>query len=94
MTKYVGDAGSKFYIILKGLVGVLVPKNGEKNVMIQVAELGSGYSFGELALITDKPRAATITCKEECHFAVLAKENYLTILGKNGMSIVIYIVNS
>lgn len=36
----------------------------------------SGKSFGELALITNKPRAATIKCLTECHFAVMNKINY------------------
>ena len=33
----------------------------------------SGESFGELALLNNKPRAANIVCLEECDFAVLSK---------------------
>ena len=55
-----------------------------KNKLITntVQELGVGSSFGELALITQLPRNATIVCREECHFAVLTKEHYDLILGK------------
>ncbi len=48
----------------------------------EVAEKLTGDSFGELALIEDKPRTATIICKEECHFAILDRVNYKEILGK------------
>ena len=50
--------------------------------MITVARLHSGMSFGELALIKDQPRAASIICDTDCHFAVLSKEDYMSIIGK------------
>ena len=40
----------------------------------------SGDSFGELALLDNKPRAASIRCIENCHFAVLEKSNFQEIL--------------
>ena len=42
----------------------------------EVAVLPAGASFGELALISHKPRAATIRAKEDCHLAVLEKADY------------------
>ena len=42
----------------------------------------AGSSFGELALISSKPRAATIRCKTDCYFAVLEKEDYNKIYGE------------
>lgn len=47
----------------------------------QVATLGTGFSFGELALINNKPRAASIRCLAPSWFAVLDKESYQTVLG-------------
>jgi len=52
----------------------------ERNVMTEVRVLEIGNSFGELALIENKPRAATIKCKENCHFAVLDKQFFVHIL--------------
>ena len=46
------------------------------DLFIEVAKLEGGQSFGELALISSKPRAATIRCKKDTHFAVLDKNAY------------------
>lgn len=47
----------------------------------EVAVLGEGKSFGELALETSKPRAATIQCKADTEFAILEKKDYQMIIG-------------
>ena len=49
-------------------------------LFIEVLILRSGKAFGELALIKNKPRAATILCLTECHFAVMSKANNEKIL--------------
>ena len=54
----------------------------EKDILTEIRVLEIGNSFGELALIENKPRAATIKCKENCHFAVLDKLFFLHILSK------------
>lgn len=46
----------------------------------EVNILWTGSSFGELALLSNKPRAATIICREDCDFAVLEKEDFKKIL--------------
>ena len=56
--------------------------SGEEKIMKPVAQLTPGMSFGELALIKDQPRAASILCNTDCHFAVLSKEDYMNIIGK------------
>ena len=42
--------------------------------MINVKKLSAGESFGELALINNANRAATLICEDDCIFAVLSKE--------------------
>lgn len=49
---------------------------------IQVVALKAGQSFGELALISHKPRAATIRCREKTKFAILDKKGYQKIFEK------------
>ncbi|CAI2385553.1 unnamed protein product [Moneuplotes crassus] len=50
--------------------------------LINVSELSPGASFGELALINSKPRAATIECMDSpTELMTLNKEDYNNILG-------------
>jgi len=47
-------------------------------------------SFGELALNSGQPRAATIECLTDCHFAVMSKADYekcLLITAKKSMQL-------
>lgn len=73
---FLGDNGSKFYVILDGKVGVYIKVKIQQK---RVKELQKGESFGELALVNDAPRSASIKCLTECHFAVLDKKNYVTL---------------
>lgn len=73
--------GSKYYIILKGKVSVstnpasfLITEKPEKTIIAE------GGAFGELALITGKPRTATVKCEEDCLFGVLDKRNFQTVM--------------
>lgn len=80
-----GEEGSKFYVIISGSCGVLAPVKRYKTVepeYRQLALLRQGEYFGELALINYKPRAASVICREEAHFAVLERNDYLRVLGK------------
>ena len=45
-----------------------------------MAVLESGSSFGELALLKNKLRAATVRCKEPSHFAVIERKDYKKVL--------------
>lgn len=54
----------------------------QHNKLIEVIELGMGNSFGELALINNKPRLGTVRCNSDCHFAVLNKGLYSRVLSK------------
>lgn len=48
----------------------------------EVAVLQKGDTFGEQALLHNKPRAATIQCLEPCFFAVLSKSDYEKGVGR------------
>lgn len=65
-----GDPGDLFYLIHSGTVDVVKKKEG------LVASLGDGAYFGEVALIKDEPRNATVTATSPCRFFTIGKENF------------------
>jgi CRP-like cAMP-binding protein len=65
-------------------VKLLISKRGsDDKTLTEIAQLKSGQSFGELSLIKNQPRAATVICMESCYFMTLSKESYLRLLGKS-----------
>lgn len=46
----------------------------------KIATLNAGELFGELALLEDKLRSATIVCEEDCDFLVIERGNFETVL--------------
>lgn len=73
-----GEMGTKFYIILEGQVKVLMQ---EHSLSRQVGNLKAGSSFGEVALVKDQQRMATVQCISKCYFAVLTKEVFNRLIG-------------
>jgi cAMP-dependent protein kinase regulator len=56
-----GEQGSSLFLIVSGEVKVFT--KGERGEHLPLAELGPGDFFGEVSLLTGKPRTATITAK-------------------------------
>lgn len=56
-----GEEGSSLFLIVTGEVKVFT--RGERGEHLPLAELGPGDFFGEVSLLTGKPRTATITAK-------------------------------
>ncbi|XP_070963612.1 rap guanine nucleotide exchange factor 3 isoform X5 [Oncorhynchus clarkii lewisi] len=70
-----GDKGTSWYIIWKGSVNVITHGKG------LVTTLHEGEDFGQLALVNDAPRAATIILREDnCHFLRVDKQDFIRIL--------------
>jgi CRP-like cAMP-binding protein len=60
-----GDKGGRFWLVVDGQVAVTVTTaRGER----RLAEAGPGSLLGELALLRDRPRTATITSSGTCRF--------------------------
>ena len=52
----------------------------EENGQVEVSELGPGKCFGELALLQDSARSASILCKAPTILAILTKGNFNLVL--------------
>ena len=72
-----GDIGTCWYVILKGSVKVNIAAGSNMNDQVTVAVLRAGAGFGDLALINDKPRAATIITADDCILARVEKADYV-----------------
>lgn len=74
-----GDPGEEFHVIASGSASVTV--RGEPR-----PSLGSGDCFGEIALLRDMPRTATIIAAEPLHTLALRREQFLTAVASSARS--------
>ncbi len=75
-----GDPGDAFYLIAQGKVSVW--KKGAL-MKTKVAELKSDDFFGEMALISNEPRNATVVAEDVAELFVLQRYDFDKILMKN-----------
>jgi len=72
-----GDPGDNFYIIEQGTAET--KKRSEGNKVLKTYTKGD--YFGELALLNDAPRAASVIAKDKVKVATLGKEGFQRLLG-------------
>jgi hypothetical protein len=69
-----GEVGKEFFVLVKGqAIAQYTDVKGKANVL---AELVEGDAFGEIALIDDVPRTASIVSEGGCIALVLRKEGF------------------
>ena len=74
-----GSDGHEMFLITRGEVEISITRNDSKLVL---AELGESSFFGEMALITDKPRTATVMALIDSEAYVLSKSEFQGLLVK------------
>jgi CRP-like cAMP-binding protein len=68
-----GDRGREFFVIISGEVEV-------RRKSRKVATLGPGTYFGEIALLSHKPRTATVTAVTPLRLLVIADRQFVDLL--------------
>ncbi len=68
-----GDPGDSMYLIVAGEVSVYL-SDKSLGLNCELARLGSGQSFGEMALVTGSPRSASVKATEDCRLLVLSRD--------------------
>jgi EAL domain-containing protein (putative c-di-GMP-specific phosphodiesterase class I) len=66
-----GDRGYSAFLIERGEVEISVERNGEK---VPLARRGAGEVFGEMAIIDDQPRSATVTAVRPCQLLMITRD--------------------
>jgi ATP-binding cassette subfamily B protein len=72
-----GDPGDKFYIIVRGSVRVTTSTKGPER---ELAVLQDGDHFGEIALLQDVPRTATIRTRTDSLFVTLSRDLLMRLM--------------
>ena len=65
-----GEAGDRFYVLESGAVDIV--RDG-----VVVTTLAAGDCFGEIALLRDVPRTASVVATEDCVLQTLSREDFL-----------------
>ncbi|MGR3219571.1 MAG: cyclic nucleotide-binding domain-containing protein [Candidatus Anammoxibacter sp.] len=80
-----GSKGTSAYTVVSGTVEVSIKKD---NIKCVLAILGRKQIFGEMGLIEDKPRSATVMALEEdTKVSVMTRDNFKSIYDKNPAAI-------
>jgi len=76
-----GESGSSLFLIVSGVVKVFTRTDDGAN--LPLAELGLGDFFGEVSLLTGKPRTATITAHTDVTAIELDRTDFDAIVEKH-----------
>lgn len=68
-----GSPGREFFVIIEGTASV--QQDGE-----QINDLGPGDFFGEVALVKDTPRTATVTATSPVRALVVTAQNFRRLI--------------
>jgi CRP/FNR family cyclic AMP-dependent transcriptional regulator len=77
-----GDDSSAMYVLVSGKVRVYVSDDDGKEVVLCVID-EPGSHFGELALLGDTTRTASVMTLEDSRFLVIPKQEFLGCLADN-----------
>lgn len=68
-----GEIGSQAYLIQSGLVSVFIKKDGKE---IELTRLQAGQIVGEMAMVSDGPRTASVRAITEVNVIVIGRQQF------------------
>ena len=77
---HVHDNTHEMYFIRKGKCEVLIEDKSAKSNEKVVAMLGTGSVFGEVAIVLQSPRTASVRAYTNCEMAFLERDLFLTVM--------------
>jgi CRP-like cAMP-binding protein len=77
-----GEFSWGLFLICQGSVGIY-KKNPSSEEVYDVGELHSGGFFGEMSLVDEHPRSATVRAKTSCQLFFISKEAFKQFLAES-----------
>lgn len=87
---YQGDPGLGMYVVEKGRVGIVVVS--EDGTQKEITEMDNGDFFGEIALLDESPRSASVVVKEDSSLIGFFRPDLFEIIEKTpktGLKVVV-----
>ncbi len=72
-----GEPGDSLYVVVRGRLEVVIETGSELKV---VRVLGRGESVGELALLTESPRSASVRARRDSELLLVTREHFAGLL--------------
>ena len=76
-----GDPTDSLYIVISGRLKVLMGDEQGREVILSI--LGPGEFFGEMGLLDDSPRSASVVTLEACELLTISKTDFKLSLAEN-----------
>lgn len=80
-----GDAGDKFYVVYNGAVEILKERPLGDHERLAIRR--GGDAFGEMALLNDAPRSATVRAAEDTQLLSVSRADFGTLLGGESLTV-------
>jgi len=76
-----GDMTESLYVVISGRLKVMMSDDEGREVILAI--LGPSEFFGEMGLLDDHPRSASVVAIEACELLMLAKRDFKKCLAEN-----------
>lgn len=78
-----GEIGGEMYIIFKGAIEIRKKTRAGDDYTVFKSDAEKNFFFGELALVDDDKRSATVMASEDSSFLVISKKAFIKLGNEN-----------